>query len=399
MKKGILMTGRAVPELAGLDDAVIAWMAEKNVPGASLAVARNNRLVLARGYGWGDLQSLAPAQPGSLFRIASITKPITSAAIMRLVQDGRLSLSDRVFDLLKVEPYLEPGAEFDERLRAVTVLQCLNHTGGWDRSKSGDPMAKSVAIAQALHVQPPAEPEHIIRWMAGRRLEADPGKAYAYSNFGYCILGRIIESLSGVSYERYVKEQILDPLGVRRMQIGRTLPKFRADGEVAYYPANDLAPSVFADSLGCRIPKPYGSFYLEAMDSHGAWIASAPELVRFGSAFNDPDNCPILHRRGVEAMFERPPAPVWHDAAGNPQPSFYANGWMVDLPHETRIERHNHSGMLDGTTTTLLRRGDGVCWALLFNSSPPGTALERLDKAVSEVKQWPGDALEWGEYL
>ncbi|MCP3694044.1 MAG: beta-lactamase family protein, partial [Planctomycetaceae bacterium] len=165
------------------------------VPGASLAVTRAGKLVYARGFGYADLAKKQPVQPGSQFRVASLSKPITAVAILQLVDQGKLKLTDHVFTILKPKPVFEnPTDKMDPRLRQVTILHCLQHSGGWDRSASFDPMFQSVRIARSLGVEPPARAEHVIRFMMGKPLDFDPGTRYAYSNYGYCLLGRVIEA-------------------------------------------------------------------------------------------------------------------------------------------------------------------------------------------------------------
>src|SRR5262249_31395645 len=165
----------------------------------------------------------------ALFRIGSISKPITAVAILQLVERGKLSLDAGVWELLRLS---EPS---DRRWKRVTIRHLLQHTGGWDRDESIDPMFRSAEIARALRVPQPATPAHIIRYMLGQRLDFDPGSRFAYSNFGYCLLGRVIETVSGAAYETHVQEHVLAPLGITRMRLGKTLPAERAAGEVAYY--------------------------------------------------------------------------------------------------------------------------------------------------------------------
>ncbi|HEY8021713.1 MAG TPA: serine hydrolase domain-containing protein, partial [Thermoanaerobaculia bacterium] len=126
-------TGKAVPELASYDRIVPALLAKWGVPGAAVAVVKDGRLVLARGYGWADRQERRPVEPDSLFRIASLSKSLTSAAILGLVEEGRLRLDDRAFDLLGLAP--RPGARANPDLRRITLRNLLQHSGGWDRDK------------------------------------------------------------------------------------------------------------------------------------------------------------------------------------------------------------------------------------------------------------------------
>src|SRR5205823_2673006 len=102
-------------------------------------------------------------------------------------------------------------------LRRVTVRQLLQHRGGWDREKSFDPMFRSVRIAREFAAPPPADTAMILASMWKRPLDFDPGERHCYSNFGYCVLGRVVEKVSGRPYEAYVREHVLAPLGIRAM--------------------------------------------------------------------------------------------------------------------------------------------------------------------------------------
>jgi CubicO group peptidase (beta-lactamase class C family) len=289
---------------------------------------------------------------------------------------------------------LPNGRKRDPRLKNITVRQLLQHTGGWDRAKSGDPMFRSVEIAKALDVPPPAHAEHVIRFMLGKPLDFDPGERYAYSNFGYCVLGRIIEKVSGETYQNYVKKHVLGPLGIKAGRLGKTLLPGRAPGEVTYH-AKGKGPSVFADNLGKPVPLPYGTWYLEAMDSHGGWISSAVDLVRFAAVFDKPGECPILSKKSIETMFARPEGSAGYNAKGKPRSAYYACGWNVRVAGKNKSNQW-HTGALDGTATILVRRHDGLCWAVLFNArnNPRGEYLAGLidglvHEAADKVERWP----------
>ena len=122
--------------------------------------------------------------------------------------------------------------------RTVISSSAYKRTAGFDRDakESFDPMFQSKRIARAFGTNPPAEPKQIIEFMMGRPLDFDPGSREAYSNFGYCVLGRIIEKLSGTPvYTTYVEKAVLEPLGIHRMRLGRTLEKDRAPGDTAQH--------------------------------------------------------------------------------------------------------------------------------------------------------------------
>ncbi|MEX0643026.1 MAG: serine hydrolase, partial [Pirellulales bacterium] len=321
-----VITGEVGPGLEGIDRLMQRYLAKHLVPGASLAITDHGRLIYARGFGYADVGANKPVQPESLFRIASITKPLTAVAIMQLVEAGKLDLDAPVYEILDgYEPYLERGAKLDERQNKITIRHLLQHRGGWDRDVSFDAMFQSVRFARALGAMPPAGHDEIIRCMRGVPLDFEPGERFAYSNYGYCLLGRVIEKLTGQSYDEYVKEHVLAPVGIRKMTIGATRLAKRHPSEVRYYDPN-VARSVFAADLNERVPTPYGAFFLESMDSHGAWIASATDLVRFASALDDAEKCPLLSAKSVQTMFNRPPGLAGFDKEGKPLGSYYCAG-------------------------------------------------------------------------
>ncbi len=158
-----------------------------------------------------------------------------------------------------------------------------------------------------------------------------------------------------------------------------------------------LEPSVFQANLGQKVPHTYGAWYLEAMDSHGAWIASALDIVRFATAFHDKETSPILTRESIETMFARPASPVGEDAEGQPRRNFYGCGWAVDLPTDDgKPGQQHHNGMLMGTAAVMRRRDDGICWAALFNSAlcrremyVGAPVVAGMDEALASIATWP----------
>ena len=398
-----ISAGKQQDTFAGIDAAMIEFVRDHEIPGVSVAITDQSRLVYARTLGYADVASREPVTPKSLFRIASVSKPITAVAILQLVDAGELALDDKVFDLLEYEPHLEEGKKVDERQSNITIRHLLEHRGGWDRDKSFDAMFKSTQFANALGVKAPATPETVIRVMLGKPLDFDPGQRYAYSNYGYCLLGRVIEKLTDMSYETYVKKNVLEPIGAKAMSIGATRLDGRKSLEVRYYDPR-VGESVFAGDLGARVPQPYGAWYLEAMDSHGAWIASATDLVRFASAFDSPDDCKILSAKSIQAMSQRPDGEAGYYKDGRPKSKYYSLGWSVKVDDEGRLTA-SHSGSLPGTNTTLVRRADGRNVAVLVNTrvtpsgaSVIGTIMPKISDAIDEVVDWPEhDLFDEGE--
>ena len=390
-------TGRVDRWPASFDHLMTDFLAEHELPGAALAVSRFGRLVYSRGFGYADRETKEVVQPDALFRIASVSKPLTSVAVLQLAERGRLKLDDLVFDVLKLQEPKEKGIVFDPRWKAVTILHLLQHRGGWDRDKSFDPMFRSPAIVMELNVPPPADPAATIRYMLRQPLQFDPGSKDVYSNFGYCLLGRVIEKVSGQSYEEYVRKEVLAPLGIRTMRLGATLLEKRVRGEAKYYSVDNTTDiAVMGPRLGQPVPGPYGGWCLESMDAHGGWLASAPDLVHFISAFGDPRRCKILKLKSIEIMLARPPGAAGLEADGKPRDAYYACGWMVRPIDNTGRANIWHAGGLDGTSTLLVGRHDGLCWAVLFNSNgsakkkdPVGDIDSLLHEAADAVQVWP----------
>ena len=380
------VTGPSIAGLESFDNLMTSFVKTHRIPGATLAVVRKGKIVYARGFGYADPAAKESMQPDSLLRIASLSKPITSAAIMQLVDRKKLRLSDRVFDILDLKPIGK--GKIDPRLKKVTVRHLLLHTGGWDRSMSGDPMFRPVKIAEVFGASPPASGKQIARYMLTVPLDFDPGGRYAYSNFGYCLLGRIIEAKTQMTYEQYVRKHVLAKAGVTQMRIGGSLRAKRARGEVTYYTRNKRTmPSVFPP-VGRPVPAQYGGMHVEAMDAHGGWIASAIDLVRFAREFDSPGTCRFLSAKSITATFARP--------GDKKTAAYYAFGWSVRPVGKNGKANTWHTGGFAGSSTLLVRRHDGLDWAVLFNMERTAKGRYLADeidplvhRAADAVKVWP----------
>ncbi|MBM4094258.1 MAG: beta-lactamase family protein [Planctomycetes bacterium] len=396
------VSGTAHADLEPLDSLLTSFAEAHRVPGMSLAVTRHGKLVYARGVGCADVERKEPVQPDSLFRIASVSKPITAVAIMKLVDNGKLALDDRVTERMDLAPFVAPDAKPDPRWSQITVRQCLQHTGGWDRKRSYDPIGKAWDIAKALGICPPITPVHIVRYMMGQPLDFSPGERDAYSNLGYLVLGRVIESVAGQSYESYVRQEVLKPLGITRARLGRALLENRAAGEVRYYDARQrTGPAIVPPRIGQQVPLPYGAENFEAFEAHGGWIESAVDLARFAAAFDDPAACPILSASAIAQMWARPDGRAGKEEDGRPRAAFYACGWLVRPVGPTGKANSWHAGAIAGSEALLVRRWDGLDWAVLFNTAhnSNGTSLVgqidgQIHAAADKVKTWP----DWDQF-
>ena len=387
----------ASPEqtVSGLDDLdrmIQDFMIKHEVPGGSIAVTAKGGVVYSKSFGYADVEAQTSVQPTSLFRIASLSKSITAVAVLQWIEQGKLKLDDKVFSVLDFNAEIEAvGPDFDGRIRDVTIEHLLQHRGGWDRDKSFDPMFQSVRFAKQQGIAAPAGQREVIVAMLNQKLDFDPGERYAYSNFGYCLLGRVIEKIAAMPYEKYVQLKVLQPLGIQSMQIGRTRLEGRVAREVRYY-ATGKTKSVFQSDLGEMVPPPYGAWNLEAMDSHGGWIATAVDLIKFASSFDDLDHCPILTRESIERMHARPQGQAGYKESGEPKDSFYSLGWLNRVTADGKLN-HWHTGSLPGSTAILIRRRDGCNMVALLNTRGSEQS-EQLAKATDQLLHKAANTVE-----
>jgi N-acyl-D-amino-acid deacylase len=388
----IPISGAAVPGMGSFDQTITDFMRKFAIPGGAVAVMRDGKLIYARGFGYADVENKTPVQPDALFRIASVSKPITSAAIMTLVEEGRLGLDDRVAPFIAhLAP--APGASVDPRWEQITIRHVLTHTGGWDRTKPNggfDPIDRPGIAAAAVSAPAPASPETLIRYMKGIPLDFNPGEKFAYSNFGYIILGRVIERVSGMPYRDYVRARVLQPVGATRTQQGRSRMGDALAGEVRYYSPNlginaPLVPSVFPGEG--MVPLTYGGFHLEAGDASGGWVSSAIDLLRFVGGVDGRAHRPDILGAGLVAEMTGGGPTVCASGA-----CYWGLGWLVRPTQGDAT--WTHGGSLPGTTSMLVRSYHNFSWVGLFNarSLTPNSEAEvdaALWNALAGVTSFP----------
>lgn len=290
-----------------LDPLVLGTMEELGATAASLAVWRGETELMARGYGWVDRAHRNAVTTENTFRIASNTKPFTAATVRELIREGSLSLQMPMQAALKRDgKETELG---DLRLKDVTVEHLLLHRGGWDRKATFDPLYRLGEIAGEKRRPYSLKPNDIIDYMLARPLQFAPGERKAYSNFGYLVLGQIIEEQTGQPFMDVVDEKIAKPLGISDLAISHRLPRRRPQSEV-HYPTDSDRP-------------------MQVRQASGAMTTSPRSLCKFLSKY-----------------------------------------WITGEPRRDGDRRfYFHFGSLPNTTTSIVaQRIDGGNWALLLNS-------------------------------
>jgi CubicO group peptidase (beta-lactamase class C family) len=361
---------------AAYDKVITGLMQKYDVPGGAVAVIDNGKLVLARGYGLSDTGNHLIAHPDSLFRIASLSKQITSAAILTLVQQGKLKLDDHPFAILGFTP--DPTALQTAALSSITIQNLLDHTGGWSRetgcsncSSEGDPMFESESIAASQGMPSPPDCDQIIRYMLSQPVYWKPGTVYDYSNFGYCVLGAVIEKVTGMPYATFARNSVLTPSGADGIVQGQTI--WAADREVVYYdfPGAIAGQDVLATNLDAYT-NPYGDFYLEAMAAHGAWVASPVDLLRVQATLDGRNGKPpMLTATSLSEMTANPNV-LWSEInAANLLTTYTLPGYWYGFGWEVNSWGNWwHFGSLPGTVTEQVHAANGFGWAAFFNSRP-----------------------------
>lgn len=340
--------GKAAPGFELFDSAMLTIMDRHGIPGAALAITRGGKLVLAKGYGWSDVTTGAPVQPHTLFGLASLSKPFTAVATMKLVEEGKLKLDEPVLARI---PEIRPprGARVDPRLKEVTVRQCLNHSGGWDRKTQGDPIYWEPQICRAMKWRAPLSPEQFVSFMMGVPLGFKPGTQASYSNVGYIILGLVIKKVSGQSYERFVMEHVLKPAEVNR-------------GSLHLFDGNYLKAEARRHLAGTLVTLPAPR--LPMVDAAGGWSMSAVDMVRFLCNLDGSRGKPILSEKSRKLMLEPPPAPIKAHKDG----SYFGLGWDAVKPTDAGF-MYFKDGSFQGMRTFMKHLPEGTNWALLYNAS------------------------------
>jgi CubicO group peptidase (beta-lactamase class C family) len=318
------VNGERVAAFEPLDAAILKFMALVDARAATVAVAKRGILLYSQGYGFSDKDQKKLCPPDALMRIASVTKPITNAAIRNAIRGGTLSLDAKAFRVIDVKA--AGGQPADSRILDITVDQLLHHQGGWDRSRSGDYMFRVRRIERELNLKRPAAPADVVAFMLTQPLDFAPGEMTAYSNFGYCVLGRVLEATGHLPYAECVRSSICKPLGIEDIKQGHSDSAQRDPREVAY-------------------PVPDDEFSVEVNDANGGLIASTPALCAFAAAY-----------------------------------------WATGEPRSPKEMQHwNFMGSLPGTTALVVQRNDEPDVAVLFNARRDEHFVADNDRLIKDV--------------
>jgi N-acyl-D-amino-acid deacylase len=373
-------SGPIVPELAPLESAMTNYLISHQFKAGTLGLMHGSKLVFRQGYGWRDTNSTRVIHPDNLFRLASVSKMFTESAIYKLVDAGTITTNTLVYSYLGIPPW--GGVLGDSRISSITVQNVVDHKGGWDKTISpiGDPVFSTVLISTQMGLSYPAQPTNVISWMFSKPLDYAPGTTYAYANFGYQILGRVIEKASGKSYMNYIQQNLLgnaaitNSLGFTNVIQSRSRPVNLDPWEIWYgEPSAYLMTSAVDYPTNLTVPDIDGGLYYESFDAFGGISASAIGL------------CDYLLNYWEGGHVRTP---------GN-----YGWGYTFfgSLPGATAVLYQN----ISQTTTAT----NGLEFAALFNertAATPGQdnsdALTAILAASNSITSWPatgGGMIQW----
>lgn len=389
-------TGIPVPEMTQSDVLIKNFLSTYQIPGATVAIAKDGKIVYMRAFGNSDVNNTLPTQPYNLFRIASLSKQITSVTIMWLMQQGRINMSDKVFGpggILQNHPVFSTANITDSRIYNITVQNLLEHEGGWNRDLNCnpnpttpypyflggcDPISFPLRVTMLEGTTNPVHKDDLIKFVLEKGLDFAPGTAYNYSNMGFLILGDVIEKITGLPYEQYVRDSILAPLGIFDMHLGKNLLANKQEREGEYVGNGYTTLSAYGD--GTYVPWEYGGFSVEAMDAHGGWIASSRDMLKLLVAVDGFNTKPDILTPAAIAVMTAP-------SANNVN---YAKGWSVNS-----YNNWWHTGALDGTASEQVRASNGFTWIIICNkrnitNSNFWTDIDNLGwNCIAATTTWP----------
>ena len=342
-----------IPELEKMDARIEKFMRKWHIKGASLAVSRNDSLLYAKGYGWADEEEGIPMEPSHILRMASVSKLMTAVGIMVLQDRDSLSIKDTVFGPGGIldTPFFNDLVKCDKNYKKVTVEHLLRHQVGFRR----DPLFSSVDVKNQLGLDHAPTKEDFYGLVLSRKLRWIPGTSQKYSNFGYLLLSEIIENVSGMPYEQFMKEEVLEPAGCFDMHIGGIYYEDKRPNEVRYY--THEGDGKFVEEYtgnGNMVERCYGGTNLPILSGAGAWCASPAEIARLVASIDgDPGVKDIISHESFLQMIE------YFDE------NTFSLGWNDTTPSKG----WNRTGTLAGTSALVRYYPDGECWIMITNTS------------------------------
>jgi len=340
-----------------IEQAVTAFMSRLNVPGLSIAVVIDNQLRWQQGYGLADVENFVPAKAATVYRLASVSKPITAIAVMQLVDRGKIDLD------APVQKYVP---SFPKKTYPVTIRDLLRHTSGI-RHYKGDEEETSTrhysSLTQALDI------------FKDDPLEHESGLKFTYSTYGYVLLGTVVEGASGMKFTDYLRENIFKPAGMFHTRADgiHDIIQNRARGYVKT-DKGELSNAGLVDP-SYRIPG-------------GGLVSTVEDMAKFLIAVQ---NGTLVKKETFEKMSaSQVKKEVWDRTfasqkipVGKELPT-YGFGWIIGT--EKRKDAVWHGGIQQGVTTLIyLLPKERFALVVMMNLEGEGTAIENFGDLIANI--------------
>src|SRR5687768_8426298 len=314
-----------------VDDYVAGEMAKRQIPGVSIAVTRDGKVVKTQGYGFANVELEVKATPDTVYQLASVTKQFTATAIMMLVDEGKLALDD------KIQKHL---SDVPKAWEEVTVRHLLDHTSG---IKSYTSIPNFFANARKDYT-----PQELIKLVADAPMEFKPGEKFAYNNTGYYLLGLIIEKAGGKKYGELLEERIFKPIGMTSTRVNdhKAIIKNRAQGYSL--PGGKLVNGEYVSPT-----QPY---------SAGALVSNVIDMAKWDVAMASEG---LLRKPMLVKMFSESKL---NDGKG----AGYGFGWAVGSRNGRKLV--DHGGGIPGFSTQITRFLDDKLTIIVLTNCDNGRA-------------------------
>ncbi|HCX99261.1 MAG TPA: serine hydrolase [Bacteroidales bacterium] len=364
-------------ELSSFEHTISHFLKHWGVTGASVAIAKDGKLVYAKGFGYANREEQELMQPYHLLRVASVSKLITATAVMKLVEAEKLSLDSKVFGEEGILSDKTQYGYIDSRVEQITIKQLLNHSAGWT-TRWGDHLFMHESIARQQGTELPVKKLDVIQFALAKRLHYTPGGHSSYSNLGYLILECIIEKVSSLSYEAYVTQNILNPIGIYDAFIAHNFDNLRYPLEARYYEVPEALEVPAYDGDSKMVLKSRGGNDIRVLGAAGGWVISSVSLIKFLVSIDPEREGGIISSKSAALL-------------AHSEPGMHPLGWRWISVDGTRWR----TGSFAGTSALAISRSDGFSYVFITNTSPwvgskfPYEVNRMMARAFHRVDEWP----------
>lgn len=393
--------GSAIPGFK-YGDAFQKFIIKSGYKGGATGVLLGNRLGYASGYGLSATGHNINVE--TLLPISGITKTITAVAVLKLIEEGKLHPNDKIFGgngiLSRFKPFKADSV--DRRLYEITVDDLLRNAGGWDTENSEieDPIFNDLLVAnnhrlsnisKEMKLPGPPSVYDTIKFMMSEPLDFSPGRESKVSNFGYAVLGRVIEQVSDRNYEAYVKEAVLTPCGMWHTKQG--------PHQVAgYNKYKGKSASEILDILK-NSNETIGEYYAYTRTAHVdsclGWYSNVYDVMRLAQCIDGSSGFRLLNATTTELLIQKPRTENqgienWHGAGF--QVHHHGAIWVATESHapdvlffHRNLKRHKDGDVYNGN------ENEAMAWVVLLEGQPTiDSPLKQLTKVMIESEtHWP----------